>query len=79
MRTEIVIETAEELIRFARLSRSQEDQDPYIDPSEVTLIIDGGAPAFQGDNCRFRLDSDISESDILYAMAKECNISLYLT
>lgn len=78
MRTTTIIETAEELIEFARLSRPQDGRDPYIDPQEVSLILDGGVPRLAAKNRDFELEGDISMDDILQAMAKECNIHLYL-
>ena len=79
VRTLILIETAEELIEFARLSRPQDDQNPYMSPADVTLILDNHVPALQGDECDFRLAGNVTEENIICAMAKECNISIYLT
>jgi len=36
-------------------------------------------PRLQDKQGRFQLSSDITESDIYEAMAKKCNIALYLT
>jgi len=81
MKNIIEIESAEELVRLARVrSLSLVTADaPYIDPAHVDLVIDGGVPRLQDKQGRFQLSSDITESDIYEAMAKKCNIALYLT
>lgn len=79
MKTIVEIESAEELVRLARVRSPSVSDAPYIDPAHVTLVIDGGGPRLQDKQGRFQLSSDITESDIYEAMAKKCNIALHLT
>ena len=77
MKNKILIETAEEFIKFSNPNRISGDNTPFLNPGMVTLTITHYQNLYLEDKeNKFILDTDITFQDLVKAMIEELRLNV---
>jgi hypothetical protein len=78
MKQIIEIETADEVLEFARNARRKGDETPYLPPEENTFVLDlrENKIELKSEGERFQISEGVTLPDLLLAMAFRCNLTL---
>lgn len=79
MKTLIIIETAEELVKFANPIRVGDDKTPFLGNSAKLVFENDFTHITLGGAKEFELAPNISLAEILKAFAKKCNLNIHVT
>lgn len=77
MKTKIVIESGQELIKFACLERPVNDRNPII--SNGKIIFENGLDAVRLEADGFELDRSVDVEQVLSALCKNANLKCLIT
>jgi hypothetical protein len=78
MKTKIIIETADELIKAFNNVRHVDDNFPIV-PNDAKIIFDNGFSDVQLEAFDFKLDPSITVEDVIRAIAKKAGINILIT
>lgn len=79
MKTLIIIETAEELVKFANPNRIEGDATPFLGSGAKLVFENDFAHITLAGAKGFELAANISLTGILIALAIECNLQIHVT
>ncbi len=76
MKTVIIIETAEELVKFANPSRGEGDTMPFIQKGK--LVFENSMDRVRLEATGFEME-DVTPEAVLTVLAKHCHLDIHIT
>lgn len=79
MKTVIIIESAEELIKFAHRVRAQNDTEPFL-PSDAQIVFENDYTTVQLQNCEgFQLSETVGVTAVIQALTRHAGLKCHIT